>query len=72
MIMVKFMDLAVGQKFRTSVNGGPISEYVKISEERVSCCHILTAALVSNPQQKVQITPLVEVELVTETTSNNN
>ena len=62
--MVKFMDLFVGQKFKTSVNGGPVSEYVKIQEERVSCCHALTAALVADPQQKVQITPLTEVELV--------
>lgn len=68
--MVKFMDLIVGQKFKASVNGGPLSEYVKIPEERVSCCHILTAALVSDPNQKAQITPLVEVELVQETPSS--
>lgn len=67
--MIKFMDLGVGQKFKTSVNGGPLTEYIKIQEERVSCCHVLTAAEVSNPAQKVQITPLTEVELVVENNS---
>jgi len=62
--MVKFMDLTVGQKFRASINGGPTSEYIKIPEERMSCCHVLTASLLSDPTQKVQITPLVEVELI--------
>lgn len=65
--MIKFMDLFVGQKFRASVNGGPLSEYIKIPEERISCCHVLTAALVADPNQKVQITPLVEVEVIDET-----
>jgi hypothetical protein len=63
-IMVKFMDLTVGQKFKVSINGGPVSEYIKIPEERKSCCHVLTAALLSDPAQKVQVTPLVEVELI--------
>jgi hypothetical protein len=67
--MIKFMDLNVGQKFKTSVNGGPVTEYIKIPEERISCCHILTAAEVSNSAQKVQITPLTEVELVVENNS---
>lgn len=65
-MMVKFMDLNIGQKFKTSVNGGPVSEYIKVPEERMSCCFVLNAALVADTQQRVQITPLTEVELSTE------
>lgn len=70
--MVKFMDLTIGQKFKTSINGGPISEYIKIPEERMSCCSVLNAVLVTDSKQKVQVTPLTEVELVPDTLNNTN
>lgn len=70
--MTKFMDLPVGQKFKTSVNNGPVSEYVKIQEERMSCCLVINAALVADKTQRVQILPLTEVELVVDTPPANN
>ncbi len=63
------MDLTVGEKFRASVNDGPVSNYVKIQEVRMSCCHVLNAALLSDEKQRVQILPLTEVERIPETTT---
>jgi hypothetical protein len=63
--MVKFMDLAVGLKFKASLNGGDVIEYIKIQEERVSCCTVLNAQPTGS-SQKVQFLPLAEVEEVKE------
>jgi hypothetical protein len=62
--MARFMDLAVGLKFTASLNGGPVSEYVKIQEERISCCTVLNAQSTAASSPKVQFLPLAEVEPV--------
>jgi hypothetical protein len=62
--MARFMDLAVGLKFTASLNGGPITEYIKIQEERISCCSVLNAQATASNGQKVQFLPLAEVEEV--------
>ena len=62
--MVKFMDLTVGLKFKASLNGGPITEYIKIPDERISCCSVLNAQSTGTNSQKVQFLPLAEVEQV--------
>lgn len=58
------MDLAVGLRFKASLNGGPITEYIKIQDERISCCSVLNARSTENNGQKVQFLPLTEVEVV--------
>lgn len=58
------MDLAVGVKFTASLNGGPTTEYVKIQEERISCCSVLNAQTTANGGPKVQFLPLAEIEEV--------
>jgi hypothetical protein len=58
MILKKFMDLAVGDKFTT---GG--IEYEKIPDERISCCRVNNAKQVTDPNTKIQITPITEVEV---------
>ena len=60
------MDLAAGLKFTASLNGGPITEYIKIQEERISCCSVLNAQTTGANGQKVQFLPLAEVEEVKE------
>jgi len=52
------MDLAVGDKFTT---GG--IEYEKIPDERISCCRVNNAKQVTDPNTKIQITPITEVEV---------
>lgn len=54
----QFKDLNVGDKFTI---GG--IEYTRIADERVSCCQVKNASLVSDPNNKVQIAPISEVEV---------
>jgi hypothetical protein len=54
----QFKDVTVGDKFL--YNG---IEYVRITDERVSCCHVKNAASVQDPNQKIQVQPLSEVEI---------
>jgi hypothetical protein len=54
----KFMDLQVGDKF---VHGG--IEYVKIPDERVSCCHVNNSQQLNDPNTKIQVTPITEVQV---------
>jgi hypothetical protein len=37
-------------------------EYIKIPEERVSCCSVLNAVQADNRSTKVQVAPITEVE----------
>lgn len=60
------MDLAVGSKFKASLNGGPITEYIKIPDERISCCSVLNAQSTVSDGPKVQFLPLAEIEEVKE------
>lgn len=59
MAMQKFMDLAIGTAFRHEG-----SDYRKIPEERVSCCSAINAQGVHNAQHRIQVLPLVEVEVL--------
>lgn len=54
----KFMDLSVGTKFKTNN-----IEYIKIPDERISCCTVHNAAKADEQNTKVQILPLTEVEI---------
>jgi hypothetical protein len=57
---VKFMDLPVDAIFTFENN-----KYKKIQEERISCCTVINAVSTTNAEQKVNILPLIEVEVET-------
>lgn len=63
MAMQKFMDVAIGTTFRHEGN-----DYRKIPEERISCCSAINAQGINNNQQRIQVLPLVEVEVLGDTT----
>lgn len=54
----KFSEITNGQHF--TMNS---IEYIKIPEERVSCCSVLNAVQADNRSSKVQVTPITEVEI---------
>jgi len=57
---MKFFELAVGDEF--VYNG---ANHVKVKEERISCCKVgCNAKLTSDPNSKVVVTPLQDVERV--------
>jgi hypothetical protein len=56
---VQFKDVAIGSQFIFND-----VKYEKIPEIRVSCCTAHTAQEVGNPNSKIQILPLVEVEVL--------
>lgn len=56
--MPRFVDISVGTKF---MHEG--SEYVKIKDERINCCKVLNASLVSDKNKKIMVVPITEVEL---------
>lgn len=58
MSLKKFIDVQIGQKF--TLNG---IEYVKIPDERVSCCHVNNASQVNDTNTKIQVIPITEVEI---------
>lgn len=58
MSIKRFVDVGVGDKF--ILNG---VEYTKIPEERISCCKALNAQTVSEPNTKIQVIPITEVEV---------
>lgn len=58
MSLKKFVDLAVGDKF--TLNG---IEYTRITDERISCCHVNNAAQINDPNTKIQVVPITEVEV---------
>lgn len=55
---VAFSTLSVGDNF---VFDG--KEYVRIKDEKISCCKSLNAALKDNPAQKTQIVPSKTVQI---------
>jgi hypothetical protein len=57
---IKFMDLAIGKVFTFELN-----KYTKTEEQRISCCTVINAARLDNPEQKIQVLPLIEVEVET-------
>lgn len=58
MITKQFKDVVVGEKFM--YNG---LEYERTADVRVSCCKILNAVSTTNPNAKIQIQPLKEVQV---------
>jgi hypothetical protein len=56
---MKFHELKVGDKFILDN-----IEHERITDERISCCKVLNAIRKDN-QEKVQIVPITEVNLVT-------
>lgn len=54
----RFMDIAVGSKFFTDGQ-----RYEKITDERISCCKVINAKLVTDNNQKIQVLPLTEVQV---------
>lgn len=51
------MDLQVGDSFK---HEGIV--YKKIPDERISCCRVNNAQQINDPNTKVQIVPIAEVE----------
>lgn len=63
MALKKFMEVAVGQTFKLKNEHGLINDYIKLTEERISCCKVINAALLSDQKQRIQVLPLIEVEV---------
>jgi hypothetical protein len=63
MALKKFMEVAIGQTFKLKNDQGAVNEYVKLTEERISCCKAINAALLSDQKQRIQVLPLIEVEV---------
>jgi hypothetical protein len=57
---LKFVDLKPGDRF--SLNN---QEHIRINDERINCCKVLNAKIVAT-EEKVQIIPITEVELIKE------
>jgi hypothetical protein len=57
----QFKDLAVNDTF--ILNG---MSYKKIEEKRVSCCRSINACATNDENNKIQVKPLDEVEVVNE------
>lgn len=58
MSIKKFMDITIGDKF--VLNG---IEYTKIPDERISCCHVNNASQTNDPNTKIQVAPITEIEV---------
>lgn len=63
MRVINFMDLGEGTHFRVKQNDGSYIEYIKIPEERITCCKVFNAALLSDQSQKSQMMPLTGIEI---------
>jgi hypothetical protein len=63
MAIKKFMEVTVDQIFKLTNAQGAVSEYKKIAEERISCCQAINAELLADPKQRIQVLPLIEVEV---------
>lgn len=59
--MPRFVDIPVGTKFTFESN-----TYVKIQDERINCCKVNNATLASDPNQKLMIKPISDVQVVEE------
>jgi hypothetical protein len=62
MRVINFMDLGDGTSFRIKQADDSYIEYVKIPEERISCCKAFNAVLAADHGQKHQIMPLTQTE----------
>lgn len=58
MSIKKFMDVDVGAQFKI----GDIN-YTKIQDERISCCKVNNAVKSDDPNSKIQVLPITEVEV---------
>jgi hypothetical protein len=58
MVLKKFIDVQIGDKF--TLNG---IEYIKIPDERISCCHVNNASQANDTNTKIQVIPITEVEI---------
>lgn len=56
--IVNFHEVAVGTEF--TLNG---VKYVRIPDERISCCQVMNAAESANRTVKTQIVPITQVEI---------
>lgn len=59
--MPRFVDIGVGTKF--SFEG---KEYIKIKDERITCCKVNNAVLATDTNNKTMIIPVSEVTVVEE------
>lgn len=57
--MPRFVDIPVGTKFMFENK-----EYIKIPDNRISCCQVLNAQLASDANQKIMIVPVSDVEVI--------
>jgi hypothetical protein len=57
----QFQNLSIGTK--VVYNG---IEYIKIEDERVSCCRVNNAVMSSDPSKKTQINTATEVDVIDE------
>jgi hypothetical protein len=55
---LKFVDLKTGDRFLLNNK-----EHLRIDDERISCCKVFNAKIVAT-EEKVQIIPITEVELI--------
>lgn len=62
MKVINFMDLGNGINFRIKNSDDSYTEYVKIPEERISCCQVWNAVLTADQSKKQQIMPLTSIE----------
>lgn len=56
--IINFHDVKVDQEF--ILNG---KKYIRIPEERISCCQSLNAAEFENRNTKIQVVPITQVEV---------
>ena len=56
--IINFHEVAVGNEFM--LNG---KKYVRIPDERISCCQVMNAAEVDNRAVKIQVIPVTQVEI---------
>ena len=59
--MPRFVDIAIGTKFSFEGN-----DYIKIKDERITCCKVNNAVLAADTNQKTMIVPVSEVTVVEE------
>ena len=56
--ITNFHEIAVGTEF--VLNG---KKYVRIADERISCCQVMNAAEADNRSVKIQVVPITQVEI---------
>ena len=56
--IINFHEVVVGNEFM--MNG---KKYVRIPDERISCCQVMNAAEADNRSVKIQVIPITQVEI---------